>query len=63
MTRVLSIISEVVFGLFLKALYLSIGIPEQYSENTVNMNYIDVMRSVFKNTAKQKELEILSHVL
>lgn len=63
MTRVLSIISEVVFGLFLRALYLSTGMPEQYTKNVVNMNYIDVMRSVFKNTSKQKELEMLSHVL
>lgn len=43
MTRVLPIISEVVFGLFLRAVYLSSGLLEQYTKNTVNMHYIGVM--------------------
>ena len=52
-----------VFGLFLRALSWSTGAPEQYTKNAANMNYIGVMRYVFKNTTKRKELEMLSHVL
>lgn len=62
-----STISEVplncLCSLFFRALYRSTGVQEQYAKNTVNMNYIGMMRSVFKNTTKQKELETLSYVL
>lgn len=52
-----------VHGLFLRALYPSAGTPEQCAENTGNMNYAGVMWSVFKNTTKQKKLEMLSNGL